>query len=164
MFPCWCRLLTTAKCRLRSSALTDCNAIACDVAPDDPCLGVILPYTPLHHLSIFNLGFPLVATSGNLSNQPIAIDEHEALSRLGAIADLFVVHDRRIVRPIDDSVARMIAGRDLLLRGARGYAPPFQEGIRRWSLRRRCASDLRSRAHTCRALRCPPDRRCAGRG
>jgi len=112
---------------LRRLAVTDCNAIACNVAPGHPCLGIMLPYTPLHHLLMSDLGFPVVATSGNLSNEPIAIDEHEALSKLGGIADLFLVHDRRIVRPIDDSVARMIAGRELLLRRARGYAPAVFE-------------------------------------
>ena len=69
------------------------------------------------------LGFPVVATSGNMSDEPIVSDEREALERLGRIADVFIVHDRPIVRPVDDSVARVVCGRELLLRRARGYVP-----------------------------------------
>ena len=83
----------------------------------------MLAYTPLHHLLLAECGFPLVATSGNRSSEPIVTDEHEALARLAGIADLFLVHDRPIVRPVDDSVARIVAGRPQLLRRARGYAP-----------------------------------------
>ena len=93
------------------------------VAPGNPYLGVMLPYTPLHHLLMAELDFPVVATSGNLSDEPICIDEHEALERLGGIADLFLVHNRSIARPIDDSVVRIILGREMVLRRARGYAP-----------------------------------------
>ncbi len=93
------------------------------VAPGNPCLGVMLPYTPLHHLLLAELGFPVVATSGNLSDEPICTDEIEALARLGAIADIFLVHNRPIVRHVDDSVARVMLGRELVLRRARGYAP-----------------------------------------
>jgi hydrogenase maturation protein HypF len=94
-----------------------------EVAPGNPYLGVMLPYTPLHHLLLAELGFPVVATSGNLSDEPICIDPHEALSRLGGLADLFLVHNRPIVRQVDDSVARILLGRELLLRRSRGYAP-----------------------------------------
>jgi hydrogenase maturation protein HypF len=83
----------------------------------------MLPYTPLHHLLMERLGFPIVATSGNLSDEPICIDEFEALKRLGKVADLFLIHNRPIVRHVDDSVCRIIAGRELVLRRARGYAP-----------------------------------------
>ena len=83
----------------------------------------MLPYTPLHHLLLRDLGFPIVATSGNRSDEPICIDEHEALERLAGIADLFLVHDRPIARHVDDSVARVALGRELVLRRARGYAP-----------------------------------------
>jgi hydrogenase maturation protein HypF len=69
------------------------------------------------------LGFPIVATSGNLSDEPICTDEYEALVRLRGIADRFLVHDRPIVRPVDDSIVRIICGRELILRRARGYAP-----------------------------------------
>jgi hydrogenase maturation protein HypF len=97
--------------------------IAAAVAPGNPWLGALLPYSPLHHLLMRELGFPVVATSGNLTDEPIVSDEQEALERLGGIADLFIVHDRPIVRPVEDSVARVVCGRELLLRRARGYAP-----------------------------------------
>ena len=97
--------------------------IAATVAPRNPWLGVLLPYAPLHHLLMRELGFPVVATSGNISDEPIVSGEREALDRLAGIADLFIVHDRPIVRPVDDSVARVVCGRELLLRRARGYAP-----------------------------------------
>ena len=97
--------------------------LAPSVAPNNPYLGVMLPYSPLHHLLLRELEFPIVATSGNLSDEPICIDEHEALERLGGIADAFLVHDRPIVRHMDDSVARVMLGREQVLRRARGYAP-----------------------------------------
>jgi hydrogenase maturation protein HypF len=93
------------------------------VAPGSPCFGVMLPYTPLHHLLLSELGFPIVATSGNLSNEPICIDEREALRRLEGVADYFLVHNRTVVRHVDDSVARVVCGREMVLRRARGYAP-----------------------------------------
>lgn len=97
--------------------------VAGSVAPGNPYLGVFLPYTPLHHVLLDALRFPVVATSGNRSDEPLCIDEREALSRLQGIADVFLVHDRAIARPIDDSVVRLVAGRPLPLRRARGYAP-----------------------------------------
>lgn len=104
--------------------------IAPAVAPDNPYLGVMLPYTPLHHLLMRELGFPIVATSGNLTDEPICTDEHEALVRLRGIADFFLVHDRPVVRPVDDSVALVVAGREMILRRARGYAPlPIPLGV-----------------------------------
>jgi len=97
--------------------------IAPSVAPHNPYLGVMLPYTPLHHILMRELGFPVVATSGNLSDEPICTDEREALKRLACIADLFLVHNRPIVRHVDDSVVRVMAGRESVMRRARGYAP-----------------------------------------
>jgi len=97
--------------------------VAAEVAPGNPYLGVMLPATPLHHLLLRACGFPLVATSGNLSDEPICTNEYRALSRLGAIADLFLVHDRAIERHVDDSVAWITVGRTRLLRRARGWAP-----------------------------------------
>ncbi|MGK7872537.1 MAG: carbamoyltransferase HypF [Xenococcaceae cyanobacterium] len=100
------------------------------VAPGNPYLGVMLPYTPLHHLLMAELDFPAIATSGNLSDEPICIDEEEARQRLKEIADLFLVHNRPIVRPVDDSLVRIVMGREMVLRRARGYAPlpiPRQE-------------------------------------
>jgi hydrogenase maturation protein HypF len=97
--------------------------LASSIAPGNPNLGVMLPYTPLHHLLVRELNFPIVATSGNLSDEPICIDEHEARERLHGVADCFLVHDRPIVRHVDDSIVRLMAGRELVLRRARGYAP-----------------------------------------
>ena len=103
------------------------GGIAASVAPGNPTLGVMLPGTPLHHLLLRELGFPVVATSGNLSEEPICTDEHEAIARLRGIADLFLVHDRPILRHVDDSVVREVCGRELVLRRARGFAPlPIQ--------------------------------------
>jgi hydrogenase maturation protein HypF len=83
----------------------------------------MLPYSPLHRLVAREFGGPLVATSGNLSDEPIAIANTEARTRLAGIADAFLTHDRPIVRPADDSVVRLSRGRELVLRRARGYAP-----------------------------------------
>jgi hydrogenase maturation protein HypF len=93
------------------------------IAPRNPYLGVMLPYTPLHHLLMQDLGFPVVATSGNLSDEPICTDEREAVERLEGIADCFLVHNRPIVRHADDSIVRVVAGRELVMRRARGFAP-----------------------------------------
>jgi hydrogenase maturation protein HypF len=97
--------------------------LAPSVAPDNPDLGAFLPYTPLHRLLLADFGGPLVCTSGNRSEEPMAIGDEEALARLGDIADGFLGHDRPILRPLDDSVGRIEAGRLHLLRRARGYAP-----------------------------------------
>ncbi|MDQ7041671.1 MAG: carbamoyltransferase HypF [Rhodothermus sp.] len=99
------------------------ETLAPSVAPGNPYLGIMLPYTPLHHLLLAELDFPVVATSGNRSEEPICIDEREALVRLRDLADLFLVHNRPIVRYCDDSVVRFIDGHPVLLRRARGYAP-----------------------------------------
>jgi hydrogenase maturation protein HypF len=97
--------------------------LAPSVAPGNPNLGVMLPSTPLHHLLLDDLGEMVVATSGNLSDEPICTDEREALARLGQVADLYLVHDRPIVRHVDDSIVRIAQGRELMLRRARGFAP-----------------------------------------
>jgi len=100
--------------------------IAPAVAPDNPNLGVMLPSNPLHHLLMVELGSPVVATSGNTSDEPMCTDEDEAIERLGGIADWFLIHDRPIVRPVDDSIIRVMVGREMMVRRARGYAPlPF---------------------------------------
>jgi hydrogenase maturation protein HypF len=94
------------------------------VAPANRDLGVFLPYTPLHHLLFAAGGFTaLVMTSGNLSEEPIAIDNQEAVTRLRGIADYFLVHDRDILLRCDDSVVRSVAGQPRQLRRSRGYVP-----------------------------------------
>lgn len=98
-------------------------AVAPSVAPKSPLLGLMLPTTPLHHMLARDLGIPLVCTSGNRGDEPIVCDDGEAPTRLAGIADLFLAHDRPIVRPVDDSVVRVIAGAPTVLRNARGYAP-----------------------------------------
>ena len=97
--------------------------VAENVAPENPYLGVMLPYTPLYHLLLRANDFPVVATSGNLSDEPICTDENEAVQRLGGIADLFLVHNRPIARHVDDSVLTVMSGEPRFLRRARGYAP-----------------------------------------
>ncbi len=98
-------------------------AIVPAVAPGNPYLGVLLPTTPLHHLLLMALAIPVVATSGNVADEPICVEEREALTRLRGVAEFFLVHNRPIVRHVDDSVARVVLGREMLLRRARGYAP-----------------------------------------
>ncbi|OIO38200.1 MAG: carbamoyltransferase HypF [Candidatus Omnitrophica bacterium CG1_02_46_14] len=102
------------------------SPIVHSVAPRNPNLGVMLPYTPLHHLLMRELNIPVIATSGNLSEEPIVTDEYEAVRRLTRVADFFLVHNRPIARPVDDSIVRVINGRRMVLRRARGFAPlPF---------------------------------------
>lgn len=99
------------------------HKIANSVAPENPNLGVMLPYSPLHHLLMKALDIPVVATSGNLADESICIDEKEAIQRLVNIADLFLVHNRGIVRSVDDSVVRIMMNQPSILRRSRGYAP-----------------------------------------
>lgn len=97
--------------------------IAWNVAHCSPYLGVMLPYSPLHYLLMREFPFPLIATSGNRSDEPIAIGNDEARERLKDVADHFLMHNRPIVRACDDSVVRLTRGRAGILRRARGYAP-----------------------------------------
>jgi len=83
----------------------------------------MLPYTPLHHLLLHDLGEPIVLTSGNVSDEPIAYDDLDARQRLTPIADAFLDHDRAIHTRTDDSVARVVDGRSRVVRRSRGYAP-----------------------------------------
>jgi hydrogenase maturation protein HypF len=99
------------------------SLIAPSVSPGLDRIGVMLAYTPLHHLLLEAVGRPLVMTSGNLTDEPIAIGNAEALRRLRDIANLFLLHDREILAGVDDSVARVVDGAPLLLRRARGYVP-----------------------------------------
>jgi hydrogenase maturation protein HypF len=107
-----------------------------EIALASPLVGLMLAYTPLHHLLIAAAGRPLVMTSGNLSEEPIAYRNRESIERLGKIADLFVFHDREIAAPCDDSVVRVIDGAPTIMRRSRGYVPrpvpvaqPFDEPI-----------------------------------
>lgn len=113
------------------------SSLAPAVAPGNPFVGALMPTMPLHHLLMQELKQPMVATSGNRSEEPIVIDEQEAVRRLGGIADAFLVHDRPIARPVDDSVVRVCVDGQvsfdrcestglepfMILRRARGYAP-----------------------------------------
>lgn len=93
------------------------------VAPGNPWLGVMLPYTPLHHLICREIPCPIICTSGNLAEEPMATSTAEAVERLGSIADCILTHDRPIVRPVDDSVVRTDDQGLQVLRRARGFAP-----------------------------------------
>jgi hydrogenase maturation protein HypF len=105
--------------------------VAAAVAPGAPELGVMLPYTPLHHLLLRDSGTALVMTSGNLSDEPIAFHDADALERLAPIADLLLTHDRPIETRTDDSVVRAVSigeeRRPLFLRRSRGYVPEHHE-------------------------------------
>jgi len=129
-------VLLRQNCRASAPLARATGAVALqNVAPGNPNLGVMLPYTPLHHLLMRELNLPVVTTSGNLSDEPICIDEYEALERLHGIADFFLVHNRPIVRHVDDSIARVMCGREMVLRRARGYAPlpiRIKSEIRNW--------------------------------
>lgn len=104
----------------RNKILKDISAA---VAPRNPLLGVMLPYTPLHHILIRALGRPFVATSGNLADETICITNEQALHRLGNLADYLLVHNRPISHHVDDSIVRVMAERQIVLRRARGFAP-----------------------------------------
>ncbi len=97
--------------------------IADTVAPGLSTLGVLLPYTPLHHLIMKAFGRPLVVTSANIADEPICFEKSEALRVLFGVADGFLVHDRKIVSRVDDSVVREISGQETVFRAGRGYAP-----------------------------------------
>ena len=97
--------------------------VAAAVAPASAELGVMLPYSPLHHLLLADVGRPLVMTSGNVSDEPIAYRDDEAVERLRDIADVFLLHDRPIETRTDDSVVRVSPGRSQRLRRSRGYVP-----------------------------------------
>lgn len=107
------------------------SKIASAVAPSVNNFGFMLPYTPLHHLLLHQLGRPLVMTSGNVSDEPMSYDDDEAIQRLRKIADYFLFNDRRIHMRIDDSVIRVTDDRQQILRRARGFAPaPLKTNFR----------------------------------
>ncbi|MBA2273818.1 MAG: carbamoyltransferase HypF [Actinobacteria bacterium] len=97
--------------------------LADEVAPANRDIGIMLPYTPLHDLLMRSVGHPIVLTSGNLSDEPIAHEDVDALERLGGVADGFLTHDRPVHVRCDDSVVRVVGGREYPIRRSRGYAP-----------------------------------------
>jgi hydrogenase maturation protein HypF len=103
------------------------SGVAAAVAPGSPELGVMLAYSPIHHLLLADAGEPLVMTSGNVSDEPIAYEDEDGLLRLQPIADLFLTHDRPIETRTDDSVVRVVSGgsreRTAFVRRSRGYVP-----------------------------------------
>lgn len=118
------RLLTSPRAPIVLARQREPSPLCQAVAPGNPYLGVLLPYTPLHHLLLRKLGdLPLVMTSGNRSDEPIAYENDEALRRLGGIADMFLLHDRPIRVRCDDSVTRVVDGTELPIRRSRGEAP-----------------------------------------
>ena len=103
------------------------STLAGNVAPGLSEIGAFLPYSPLHQLLLEDFGGPLVATSGNISGEPVLTDNEDAARRLDAVADAFLHHDRPIVRPADDPVIRPMAGAARLIRPGRGVAPIERE-------------------------------------
>jgi len=121
------------------------QAVAQAVAPGSLELGVMLPYSPLHHLLLADTGTTLVMTSGNVSDEPIAYGDDDARARLAGIADLFLLHDRPIQTRTDDSVLRVLDGQTTFLRRSRGYVPasiPLPGGTPRAVLG--CGAELKS--------------------
>lgn len=117
-------LLQTPACPIVLARARARNGIAPSVAPGVPWLGIYLPYAPLQHLFFADARVKaLVMTSANLSEEPIAIDNDEARTRLGAIADIFLMHDREILQRCDDSVASIVDNAPQLIRRARGFVP-----------------------------------------
>ena len=101
----------------------DESVLSKSIAPNNPNLGVMLACNPIHQILLSLVDFPVVATSANVSEEPICIENIEAISELTDIADLFLMHDRKIVRHVDDSIVRVVAENKQILRRARGYAP-----------------------------------------
>lgn len=117
------RLLTSSQRPIVIVPKRPGNMIAPQVAPRNRYFGVMLPYTPLHHLLLTHPFLALVMTSGNISEEPIAVDNGEAVQRLGNIADYFLLHNRDILLRSDDSVLRIAGDRPRQIRRSRGYVP-----------------------------------------
>lgn len=117
------RLLLSAQRPVVLLARRDVSGVPRAVAPGVNTLGFMLPYTPLHHLLLEGLDRPLVMTSGNVSDEPICYEDGDARERLQRIADYLLLHDRRIHMRTDDTVARVVGGREMVLRRSRGHAP-----------------------------------------
>lgn len=121
------------------------GAIAADVAPRQKTLGVMLAYTPLHYILLSDSGAPLVMTSGNRTDEPIAYRDDEALRQLGDLADYFLAHNRPIHIRCDDSVARVAAGGAAFVRRSRGFAPrPISAGAAFVKPILACGADLKN--------------------
>jgi hydrogenase maturation protein HypF len=117
------QLLTSPACPIVLLKRREDSGVAEEVAPRQKTLGVMLAYTPLHHLLLRDAGIPLVMTSGNNSDEPVAYRDEEAFEQIGDIADFFLVHDRPIHTRTDDSVVRAVGERMYPIRRSRGYAP-----------------------------------------
>ncbi|MDJ0836180.1 MAG: carbamoyltransferase HypF [Acidobacteriota bacterium] len=116
-------VLTSAAAPIVLLRRKDSRAPCPQIAPNTDALGIMLPYTPLHHLLLDRFQGPIVATSGNLTDEPLCFTNEGALEKLDGIADLFLLHDRPVLNPIDDSVAMVVDDTEIVLRRARGYAP-----------------------------------------
>ncbi len=116
-------LLTSPAAPMVLVSKRNTSTLAPEAAPNNPYVGAMLPHTPLHHLLMNDLLVPVIATSGNRSDEPLVIDEQDAVRRLKGVADAFLVHNRPIVRPIDDSVVQIVNNQRLMRRRARGYVP-----------------------------------------
>lgn len=137
-------LLVSTRAPIVLLKLKDKNLISPEVAPNLNYFGVMLPYTPLHHLLLREVSFPLVMTSGNISEEPIAKDNEEALKRLANIADYFLWHNRDIHIQFDDSVAMVERNEIQVLRRARSYAPdPIQLSFKARSVLA-CGAELKN--------------------
>ncbi|HYL56076.1 MAG TPA: carbamoyltransferase HypF [Gemmatimonadales bacterium] len=121
--PAEARVLTSPERPIVLLRRHDRTPLACAIAPGLDTVGLMLAYTPLHHLLLDCVKRPLVMTSGNRSEEPIATDNGDARTRLAGIADAFLFHDRDIVARYDDSVVRVVGDTTVFLRRARGYAP-----------------------------------------
>ena len=116
-------LLASAAAPIVIMTANGTGRVAEGVAPGVRTLGFMRPNSPLHHLILRRLDRPIVLTSGNLSDEPQCITDHDARARLSGIAEYFLFHDREIARRVDDSVVRVFAGGSRMLRRSRGYAP-----------------------------------------
>ena len=117
------QLLTSVERPIVLARLRVHSPLASNVCANDSIVGLFLPYTPLHHLLLRDAGIPLVMTSGNVSDEPMATANADALEHLRSIADVFLIHDRDIVTRVDDSVVRVIDDAPVILRRSRGYVP-----------------------------------------
>jgi hydrogenase maturation protein HypF len=117
------RLLVSPEAPVVIAARRNVPELSPLLAPNNGWLGLLLPYAPLHHLLMRDSFRALVMTSANVSDEPVAFEDRDALGRLGGIADYFLLHDRPIHLRSDDSVLRVFQGRPLFYRRSRGYAP-----------------------------------------